>query len=457
MPRQTARRRLALLAIAGLAVASCRSTPPDPLERFWGEEHGEDGGLSSDQLRARLQEFTYQFSGAIQTTCMRICAEDDDILLRRRTIVWRSNIVPAVRRAANHDHPVEAFLDTWTLVMQQKLFLAGPRGEELFGDHVAFAIETSIELEKDIEKIGAAFMTTEDLARAREDVFEFATEHPLGGGWARQGNLPSTAGDKELEWLIGNPLSAVNPFGGLNTGAKAVMEFNKVADDFKNMMGHMPEELSWKLELLMTDLEERGRLRELNESVASVSRAALSLAETADRLPEETRSVITHTFDELEGQYEPLQATISESRAAIAELNQTVGSANELVLSLDRTLESVIRVGEAWEAVGLAFSSDEEEAAPSSPGDPDEPSFAEEFDITARSVTEAAVEIRGILADVRELAASDDPETVVAAATAASRSTIDHAAWRGVQLILVALGAAIVFLLVKARLLRRAE
>ena len=334
MPHQTAQRHLALLAIVGLAVSGCRSAP-DQLERFWGEEHGEDGGLTTDELHARLQEFTFLFSGAVQTTGMRMSAGSDDIELRRRTILWRSNLVPEVRRAANHANPLEAFLDTWTLVMQQELYLAGPQGEELFGDHVSVAIETSIGLEQEIEKLGAAFMTREDLARAREDVRDFAIEHPLGGGWARQGNLPSTADDKDLEWIIGNPLSAVNPFGGLNTGAKAVMEFTKVADEFQNMMGHMPEELSWRLELLMTDVEERGRLRELNESVAGVSQAALSLAETASRLPEETRSVITHTFDELEGQYEPLQATITESRATMTELNGAISSANELVLSLD--------------------------------------------------------------------------------------------------------------------------
>jgi hypothetical protein len=289
-------------------------------------------------------------------------------------------------------------------------------------------------------------MSREDLARARGDVREFALEHPLGRGWARQGNLPSTADDKELEWFIGNPLSAVNPFGGLDSSAQAVVEFTKVADDFKNMVGHMPEELSWRLELLMSDLEERGRLRELNESMAGMSAAALSLAETADRLPAETRSTIELTFDELEQQYEPLQATI-------AELNGAVSSAKELVLSLDRTLERVTRAGEAWEAGGLAFSSDEDEAGPA---DPDQPSFAEEFDVTARSVTAAALEIRGILADVRELAASDDPDTMVEAATTVSNRTIDHAAWRGVQLILAALGAAIVYLLVKTRLQRRA-
>ena len=93
MPHQTAQRHLALLAIAGLAVSGCRSAP-DQLERFWGEEHGEDGGLTTDQLHARLQEFTFLFSGAVQTTGMRMSAGSDDIGLRRRTILRRSNLVP---------------------------------------------------------------------------------------------------------------------------------------------------------------------------------------------------------------------------------------------------------------------------------------------------------------------------------------------------------------------------
>ena len=149
------------------------------------------------------------------------------------------------------------------------------------------------------------------------------------------------------------------------------------------------------------------------------------------------------------------------ARAHQDEQRAEYSSANELVLALDQTLTNVVRAGEAWEAVGLAFRSDEGENPDSSGApdleEPDEPSIAQEFDITARSVTAAAVEIRGILADVRELAASEDPDTMVEAATLASKRTIDHTAWRGAQLILVALGAAIVYLLVKARLQRRAE
>ena len=91
-------------------------------------------------------------------------------------------------------------------------------------------------------------------------------------------------------------------------------------------------------------------------------------ADTADRLPAEMRTVITHTFEELEAQHVPLQTTLAESRATMAELNGAMQNADELVTSLDRTLERVTEAGQAWEAVGVAFmGDDEEESEPAEP------------------------------------------------------------------------------------------
>ena len=452
-----------VLLLAVLALPACFSTP-DPLERFWGEEHGRSGGLRSDQLRARLQEFTFQFSAAVRHTALAMSDRNPDVELRRNTILWRSTMIPAVRIAASHENPVEAFIDTWTLCVQQENHLEGPDGKRLFGDQWEAAYATAAALEDDVEHIGAAFMTAEDLQRAKEDVYEFSLETPLSTGWGRQGTLPSGTDDEELEWIIGNPLSAVNPFGGLDSTAQAVREFNQVAEDFKTLAQHLPEELGWRLDLLLLDAAQHARIDDLAESVAGVSEATVRISAVAEALPEETRATLTHAFEELEQQYAPVQAMLEESRGvaeeshatmsatrdAMLELNAAIESTQVLVAAVDGLLDKTVVVKEEWEPVLELFETDED-AQDAAPVDEEGPSFLEEVDIAAQSLREAAVEVRGVLADVDAIGVADEGSAVVMAATDASRATIDHATWRAIQLVLVIFGAALVYQFVKRR------
>ncbi|MCZ6596472.1 MAG: hypothetical protein O7B99_02420, partial [Planctomycetota bacterium] len=73
----------------------------------------------------------------------------------------------------------------------------------------------------------------------------------------------------------------------------------------------------------------------------------------------------------------------------------------------------------------------------------------------AQSVTTAALELRGMVADVRALAEGSEGDALIEAATASTRATIDHAMLRAVQLLLVLLAAGLAYQLVAARLRRR--
>jgi len=389
-----------------------------------------------------------------------------DISLRRNTILWRSTMIPAVRLAASHENPVEAFIDTWTLCVQQENHLEGPDGERLFGDQAPFALATAQALEDDVERLGASFMTTEDLLRAKEDVYEFSLETPLSTGWGRQGTLPSATNDEELEWIIGNPLSAVNPFGGLNDTAREIAEFTRVAEGFLTLAQHLPEDLSWRMDLALLDAAQRGRVDELAAGVAGISEATVRISALAESLPEETRATLTHAFGELEQHYAPVQAMLEESRAvavdsqavmvasreAFLELNAAIESTQELTASLDGLLDKSVVVVEEWQPVLELFESDDDPDAPEPAAVDDEgPSILEEVDLAARSLREAAVEVRGVLADLDAIGVADEGGAVVVAATDASRSAIDHATWRAIQLVLVIFGAALVYQFIKRR------
>ena len=109
----------------------------------------------------------------------------------------------------------------------------------------------------------------------------------------------------------------VSPFSGLDEGAQAIHEFTQVAAAFRETVAYMPEEYGWKIELLLTDLEERQTVVGLNQSIANMSDAALRLSDTAAGLPDQTRSVITQTFDEIDESNEVFRETLAEYRAGV--------------------------------------------------------------------------------------------------------------------------------------------
>ena len=433
-----------VLALASLG--ACRST--DPLEEFWGEN---GYGLTQEQLRTRLVEFNQSFSTVLERASYRITRESQDLGLRRTTIEWRERMVPAIRRASLLPSPVEGYLDCWTLCVQQRRFFQNPQRKPSFGDYQQVAIDASLALEEEIEAIGRAFMDEANFAKARDDVHQFADTHAVSSEFARQGSLPSSAqDDEELNWILAVPLKAVNPFGGINAGAKAIREFTQVADEFKSVVSYMPEELSWRLELLLCDIEERRTLVSLEQSMDEISDGVLVLAEVARTLPEETRRTMTHAFDEIEGSEGTLRAVLEETRATLVEMTHTLERAESLTTSLDRTLAGVVQAGEAWQGVGLAFGldgADEEE-----PAREDEPSFFADVSASAENVTASALELRGLVADLRALADSPESEALAHRTNELGRSTIDHAAWRLGQLVVVGLLAGFFYRLATARL-----
>ena len=252
-------------------------------------------------------------------------------------------------------------------------------------------------------------------------------------------------------------IGAFHPFSGIDEGAKAIHDFTGVAAEFKSVIAAMPDELSWRIEIMLCDIEERDTMVQFRESLQDISQSSVSLAESVSTLPEDVKGVVEHAFDELEAGQEPLQQTLSDTRAAMAELNASLEQAERVAVAFQGTIDSAAVAGEAWQGVGAAFGLDKEKEEPAEPVPPGEegPSFAEEWGSAADSITTAALELRGMVADVRALAEGSEGGALVEAATASTRSTIDHATLRAVQLVLVLLASAVAYQLLMVRLRRK--
>ena len=156
----------------------------------------EPEGMTEQDLRSRLDFFEASFAQAVQTAAERIVQAEDDVAIRRRTVHWKQATIPAVRRAASNEDPVEAFLDVWALCSQLHDLLVEGEGKEIFGRGQPYALETADALHQEIESIGASFLNPEELDRARAAIDAFVDENPIQGGFVRASQLPSSEDSK---------------------------------------------------------------------------------------------------------------------------------------------------------------------------------------------------------------------------------------------------------------------
>ena len=467
-------RGAALLAVAALALASCRSSEVNPEEQ-----------LSELQLRTRLDGFANHFSSTLQRATEEMVNRSGDPDIRRDLLRWQMFMIPACRRAVNGPDVRTSFVDVWTLCMQQRNFFqqltitsddestTSPRTGRIIQE---IGLQASDLLLAEIEDIGILILTPEQLDEAREDVQEFATENPIDNRYTRLARLPSSTPDEEDEsfgWVDSIPL--VGAFSGLDEGAKALGHLAEVAEEFTGVVEQLPEVTRWQTSLLLYELDE---MRSVNEFVsaarivadasAGMERSADRLATAATELPQHTQEVILATMARLEESQAELQKTLSEARATVDATHTTVEAARDTVevardtvtavdgtldqtegvlTALDGAADSVTRAGEAWESMIRSVKEGEEDApARPAPAAEEDSNFDPvEVGSAADSLTEAAVEIRGLVADVRGLIGSNELEKPLDDADARMRALVDHASVRALQLAGVVLVGLVLF------------
>ncbi|MCI0585441.1 MAG: hypothetical protein L0323_01215 [Planctomycetes bacterium] len=413
-----------------------------------------------ERVRVALHDYADNFSATLQQAANAISDVAKDNTTRRRTITWKLRSVPAMRSIVAREDPRSALADAWAYTVQMHRFVREGEASTTFGEHQPIAVAACAALEEQFDRLASSLLGEEAFGRAREAIRQFAEEHPLRFGSAAEATLPSEEPKEgRLSWLLRTPISALNPFGGLDEGALAIRDFAKVASGFTQVVKDLPEVVSWRAELLLYELEEGGTARSVREGTATLAASAASLAEAARRVPEDVERVFSKALEDVETRSASLRETMREARGTIDAANASIAGAKELAVAVGEAARALERTGVAGERMAIALG-----LGPPPAGAPESPPSGEkgedggfdpkEFGDAADRLTRAAVEVQNIVREVKALAGSKEMEATVSGVNAISRSTVDHIAWRGLHLIGAALLAALLYRLLSSRLAR---
>ena len=229
------------LPVAALLLVACATIPTQT--KFMEKEGAK---VSSEALRMRLRSEAVPFTGLMEQAADAASAEATAPAQRRRALVWKINVVPALYRTLFNQRPLIAVLDTWALLVQAEDYLESPEGREAFGPGAAVVLATTKDLQLRVKGIAAWALPEKDLAQVDAKVRGWAAKHPVKLTFATRDSIEQAV----ASLAPGEELSAFALVGLMSEDLEGLIS----RMDFLPIM--VPRQATWQAELAYLDLME---------------------------------------------------------------------------------------------------------------------------------------------------------------------------------------------------------
>ncbi len=231
----------ASLSVVALVVVACATIPTQT--KFMEKEGVK---VSSEALRMRLRSEAVPFTGLMEQAADAASAEATAPAQRRRALIWKINVVPALYRTLFNQRPLLALIDTWALLVQAEDYLESPEGKEAFGPGVAIVLATTRDLQLRTRGIAAWAVPDRDLSQVDAKVRAWAGKHPVKLTFATRDSIEQTL----VTMAPGEELSAFALVGLMSEDLEGLIS----RMDFLPIM--VPRQATWQAELAYLELME---------------------------------------------------------------------------------------------------------------------------------------------------------------------------------------------------------
>lgn len=471
--------RLVAIAVL-LSAAGCTRLMRWPSRASWRQTPTQ---FSKEELHELLTQFYDTFEASLRDAADRIQTAQPDRRTRRLLLLMQTRVLPMMRDAVDQDDALPGLLDSYVLAKRFRDFLVEGDGREMFGEKQHLVVEASQRALEQLEGIASRALDPEVLERAGPAVESLARRFPLRGEFS--GTAVRTAVQKAeespdaLTAILTAPIAPFRAFEGIDRGAAAIQGFTAVASRMTDTVRDLPESARLQTQLLLLEMEDLETVRSAAAAIEQLARSSARIAAVAEHLPQDLRRELSLVAADLESRQAELQRTLVEAQQTAGRVSEALGRVESAASAVERTAVHTADAGDAWthtfraitDMVGsfrrpgaMSTGGDAPPAAASGgngPASEPEPAVPRRFDINdytvaAQALDQAAArlqdltrEIRG-LAGSRELMASlGDVESRARGVVETSRSSavdvVDRLAWRGAQLIGLALLAALVY------------
>jgi hypothetical protein len=262
---------------------------------------------------------------AVEQAADNIATNDQDPDIQRNALRWKLAATTQSQHAALQVAPMMAVLDTWTLAVAMKIFLApGGPGDALFGKEQPYAATVASEFAAAAEALARQLIAPREFPRYQLFVSEYTHDHPFV-------NLTFVRPSVVQLWL--QQSGADTPLlDSLGTIPEALAD---TSDRVQMLSETLPAQAVWRTQLALHDSGLSGgdlhlALRRLDERLARMSAAADSAPQVMREAVADVRRGLLEVIARLDASSAATLATLRAERTA---LSATVSSERAAVIS----------------------------------------------------------------------------------------------------------------------------
>jgi hypothetical protein len=399
-------------------------------------------------LQLSVMRFADEYAGSITQPIRAFQASTDNAADRLTAQNWLLSQATAAYTIASGPSPIVNAVDLVVLTTLSRMVIDDAWSGERFGERAAPLREAYHRLEPLALELAKGALSADQIAELQHMIVVWREQNPHVTAIsyvhfrdvASSMGKPKTGSTDKFSGLFS--LLGLDPFSGLDPAVREIAQSRELAERTIYYAQRVPNLLDMQIERLTFEFATLPEVTRLLTNADQVAGAAATSArvvgELPSLLPREREAAIRQIMEAVTVETAHTRELVSELRAALEAGTVTSNSLDATIRSFDQL---VVRLQKPTTADGHA-----------------QPSPARPFDIT--EYTTAAAEVSRTAAQLESLLGSVDRGTPALAqasdrAAATLRGVVDHAYWRGAQLlgvlILGALGAALAYRTVARR------
>lgn len=422
------------------------------------------------ELRLQLSRFLEDLRSDVVGTTGEVALRTSDLTIRDVALRYRLRATASIDILMLEPVPEEQFLQCWIMAIRERLSVRDAQGGPRFGDQQDLMDAMTLRMEANILSLGAEFYAPETLSAAKDDVEREARERLGARGEDRLDRQASRQRPSDLSRIASLPLSPFTGLQGVADTPQEIARFTAVAAQLTEIVRQLPERSRWEAQLLLLNAQQIPAVAAAMEELR-LSRIALDkAAATAQNLPAETRREMVTLLDDLQKRQPELltvidraakavdatEAMLAQAERSAAEVRKTSADVERLIERTQLLAADTTAAAKAWEQLILVLRESNDEGsttAPTTAPAADEPDRVTQWAEMMADARVAAVELRGLLADIDKLGGKDSP---LSGLRGDADAVMDTAFWRGVWLMVVAFALATIWLFIRRAISPRA-
>ncbi|MCC7377438.1 MAG: hypothetical protein IT581_22445 [Verrucomicrobiales bacterium] len=374
-------------------------------------------------------------------------------LSQAESLQFKLAVVSQTHATATSPHPFAALVDLTVFVTVFRKTLENDVQSAAFGDSVRFLAEGCRSAEAELWQLARHALRPEHLTELQSDLDrwqhreidlqDILTARADGKVTLLPELDPSSKGRPESVFgLLG-----VDPLSGVDPAVREVARTRLFAERAMFITQRLPRLLRWQTELLALHATELPAIQQLIANSTDITTSLNRFARVAEKLPDQVSQERAEILRALESQEARLNPLVQEVRQALLAGSQMSTSLTSTLITFDALMKR-FGVGETNASSSASTNSNSE------------PFRIQDYGNAAQRIEGAARELRGLLGAVNETLGSSNltelPARVAPAvqhAQDSGRDLVNYAFRKGVQLIGIALAAALAFRFVAVRML----